>query len=186
VIEIRPAAAPDAPAISELAAEVQALHAVAHPTIFKPAGAETFPAAVIRERMATAGHCFWVAVVDGEIVGYAYLVTQAEPETAWRYAAVAATLDQMGVAARHRRRGVGAGLVAAVHEAAAALGAAEVRLNVWTFNGDARAFYRRCGFNQVQERLWLPTGVEAGARTRGPNESLQLTNARMVPRRQHE
>ena len=158
MIEIRPATADDAPAISALAAEVQTLHAAAHPAVFKPAGPDTFPAAAIRERMATAGHRFWVAVIAGEVAGYVYLVTQAEPETAWRYAAVVATLDQMGVAARHRYRGVGARLVAAVRDAAVAAGAAEVRLNVWAFNEDARAFYRRCGFARVQERLWLPTG----------------------------
>jgi len=161
VIDIRPAVPADAPAISALAAEVQALHAAAHPAIFKPAGPDTFPAAVIRDRMATAGHRFWVAAAEGEVVGYAYLVAQAEPETAWRYAGVVATLDQMSVAARHRGCGVGAGLVAAVRAAAAALGAPEVRLNVWAFNEGARAFYRRCGFAQVQERLWLPTSGTA-------------------------
>lgn len=73
-------------------------------------------------------------------MGYVYLVTQTEPETAWRYAATTATLDQMG-------------------DAAAESGAAEVRLNVWAFNDEARAFYRRCGFVAVQERLWLSTGI---------------------------
>lgn len=164
MIEIRLAAPADAPDISDLAAEVQALHAAAHPAIFKPAGPETFPAAAIRSRMADGGHRFWVAVVAGEVAGYAYVTIQAEPETAWRYAAQVVTLDQMGVGARHRGRGVGAQLVAAVRAAAAEAGAAEVRLNVWTFNDGARAFYRRCGFVQAQERLCLPTGVGGDAR----------------------
>lgn len=164
MIDIRSAALGDAPAISALAAEVQTLHAAAHPTIFKPAGPDTFPAHVVRERMTAAGHRFWVAVADGDAAGYAYATVQQEPETAWRYAATVVTLEQMGVAARYRGRGAGAGLVAAVRDAAAAAGAGEVRLNVWAFNEGARAFYRRCGFAQVQERLWLPTGVDAGVR----------------------
>ena len=159
MIEIRPAVPGDAAAISGLAAEVQALHAAAHPDVFKPAGPHTLPAHVVRERMAAGGHRWWVAVVDGEVAGYAHAVVQAEPETAWRYAATTVTLDAMGVAAQYRGRGAGTGLVAAVRDAAAALGAAEVRVNVWAFNEGARAFYRRCGFVAVQERLWLPTGT---------------------------
>ena len=167
MIKIRPADPADAPRISELAAEVQALHAAAHPSVFKPAGPDTFPAPVIRDRMAAAGHRFWVAVADdteGETVGYVYATVQEEPETAWRYATTVVTLDQMGVGARDRGRGAGAGLVAAVRDAAAALGAGEVRLNVWAFNAGARAFYARCGFVEVQQRLWLPVGVTAATR----------------------
>ena len=157
MIEIRLAAPEDARAISALAAEVQALHAAAHPDIFKPAGPHTLPAHVVRERLAVAGQRWWVAVVDGEVAGYANAVVLAEPETGWRYAATTVTLDAMGVAARHRGRGAGRGLVAAVRDTAVALGAAEVRLNVWAFNEGARAFYRRCGFVGMQERLWLRT-----------------------------
>lgn len=165
VIEIRLADPGDAPAISELAVEVQALHAAAHPAIFKPAGPATLPTEVIREQMMAHAHRWWVAVRDGDIAGYAHVVVQVEPETAWRYATTAVTLDAMSVASRHRRFGVGSALVAAAREAAAALGAAELRLNVWAFNEGARVFYRRCGFVPMQERLWLPISSSATTRS---------------------
>jgi len=159
VIDVRPAGPADAPGISDLAAEVQTIHAAAQPTIFKPAGPDTFPPAAIRELMATPGHRFWVATsgdAANEMLGYVYATVHAQPETTWRYATTVVTLDQMSVAARHRRHGVGGRLVTAVRDAAAALGAAEVRLNVWAFNESARAFYDRCGFIEVQQRLYLP------------------------------
>lgn len=156
--QVREAVPGDAEDISVLAAEVQTLHATAHPRIFRPAGPHTFPPGMIRERLATPGHVFWVAVVDGTIAGYAYATVRRELETPWQHAATVCTLDQMGVAAEHRRRGIGAGLVEAVRRAAAAHGAAEVRLNVWAFNASARAFYRRCGFVTAHERMWLPLG----------------------------
>ena len=177
MIEIRLAVPADADVISELAAEVQALHAAAHPRIFKPAGPDTFPARTIRERIAASGQRWWVATTDREVAGYACATMQSEPETSWRYAALVVTLDQMGVAPRHRGYGAGTRLVAAVRNAAAAFGAAEVRLNVWAFNDGARTFYRRCGFVRVQERLWLPTGADADAGTPEPDESLQLPSA---------
>lgn len=156
--EVRVAEPSDAEHISALAAEVQMLHAVAHPGIFRPAGPHTFPPSAIRERMATPGHLFWVAVADGVIAGYAYATLRHEPETPWQHAATVCTLDQMGVAPAYRRHGAGAGLVEAVRRVAAEHGAREVRLDVWAFNDSARAFYRRCGFVTARERMWLPVG----------------------------
>lgn len=162
MVEILVARPEDAEAMSALAAEVQALHAGARPDVFKAPGPETLPPTTIRDRMATAGHLFWVAVVDGGVAGYAYVTVQQEPETSWKYAATVATLDQMGVAARSRRRGAGTALVAAARRSARAHGAHELRLNVWAFNAEARDFYARCGFAIVQERRWLPTANGAG------------------------
>lgn len=153
---VREAAPSDAPRIAELAQEVQTLHAAALPATFKPANADTFPPDVIRERMATPDHRFWVAVDGDDVVGYVYATVQLDPESPWRYATTIVMLDQMCVTARCRRRGVGRALVNAVHALAADVGAREVRLNVWTFNEAARAFYRRCGFEPMHERLWLP------------------------------
>jgi ribosomal protein S18 acetylase RimI-like enzyme len=106
--------------------------------------------------MAMAGHQFWVALVDGAVTGYEYAIIAVEAETSWRYATTVVSLDQMGVSAEHRGLGVGTALVGAVRRAAERCGAREVRLNVWAFNAEARAFYARCGFAVVQERRWLP------------------------------
>ncbi|AHG88155.1 GCN5-related N-acetyltransferase [Gemmatirosa kalamazoonensis] len=157
MIEIRDAVPADAPAISRIALEVQRLHAAALPSVFKPAGPDTFPPPVIEARMTTPGHRFWVAVEDGAVVGYVAATVQHEPESPWKHAATVCTLDQMGVAEHRRGCGAGAKLVDAVRTAAAAAGATEVRLNVWSFNEGARAFYARCGFVETQARLWLST-----------------------------
>lgn len=114
VMEICAADAEDAEAISRLAAEVPALHAKARPGLFKPARADTFPAAANRARMSSPGHRFWVAVDDGRVVGYAYVIVNQEPDTPWRYPSTVVTLDQMGVAAAARGRGAGTGLIAAM------------------------------------------------------------------------
>lgn len=50
---------------------------------------------------------------------------------------------------------VGARLVCAVRGAGAAWGAAEIRLTVWEFNGEARTFYARQGLGGYQRRLRL-------------------------------
>jgi len=83
-----------------------------------------------------------------------------EPEPLWRYASRLLLLDQMGVDARHRSRGIGEALWNAVRETAAAEGVDRVVLNVWSFNREARRFYERLGFTPFQERMafeiWPP------------------------------
>ena len=134
---------------------MQSLHAAAHPDLFKPGGGGTFPPDTIRERMATPGHEFLVAIDDGRVVGYAYLITMREPETPWRHASSVLTVDQMAVTEPLRGRGAGTALLDAARARGAAIGASELRLSVWTFNTRARALYERYGFTAYQERLRL-------------------------------
>jgi GNAT superfamily N-acetyltransferase len=71
-------------------------------------------------------------------------------------------LDQMGVAARHRSRGIGHALWNAVRETAAAERVDRVILNVWSFNRDARRFYERLGFTAFHERMAFELEQPAG------------------------
>ena len=150
-IVVRRARPDDADAIVALMLEVQALHVAGRPDLFKPGGTEN--AAETRERMLAPGHFMWVATDDDAVAGYAYARVSLEPENRWRFAAHSLILDQMGVTARCRRRGVGRKLWNAVLETAKAEGVQRVVLNVWAFNTLARAFYSRLGFMPFHERM---------------------------------
>jgi ribosomal protein S18 acetylase RimI-like enzyme len=158
MVEIRAAVPSDAPAISAIASEVQALHAAAHPTIFKPASTTPFPPDTVAALMTTPGHLFWVAIMSELVAGYAYAVVQHQPETVWKFPRTVLLLEQMGVRAARRSQGAGSALLAEVRNAAAVRGVTEVRLTVWGFNEEARRFYTRRGFAVMQEimSLWLP------------------------------
>jgi diamine N-acetyltransferase len=158
MVEIRTATTNDALAISAIAAEVQALHANAHPRIFRPASPSPFPPETILSLMATPGHIFWVGLVGGSVAGYAYAMVDNQPETAWKYPVSVLLLVQMGVRAEHRGRGVGSAIIAAVRSEAARRGVAEVRLTVWSFNAEAIRFYARHGFTVAQENMSLRIG----------------------------
>ena len=148
---VRRAGRDDATEIARLALEVQAVHVAARPDIFKPGGGET--ASEIAERIDAAGERYWVALIDEHTVGYAYARVIDEPDTRWKYAMRTVLLDQMGVDARHRSRGIGERLWRAVHDGAVADGATRVVLSVWSFNPDARRFYERLGFTSFHERM---------------------------------
>jgi ribosomal protein S18 acetylase RimI-like enzyme len=151
LIHVRRAVAADAPDLARLTLEVQAVHVAARPDLFKPGGAET--SAEIASRIGSPDQFYWVALLDGKAVGYAYARVVNEPESRWRFAARTIVLDQMGVDARHRSRGIGEQLWHAVLEAAIAAEVDRVILNVWSFNSDARRFYERLGFTSFHERM---------------------------------
>ena len=150
-VVVRRATPHDVADIVRLALEVQDVHVAGHPDLFKPGGVE--PHAEIATRVTTPGQFYWVATLADDTVGYAYARLVVEPESLWRYASRLLLLDQMGVDARHRSRGIGEALWGAVRETAAAEAVHRVVLNVWSFNRDARRFYEQLGFTPFQERL---------------------------------
>jgi GNAT superfamily N-acetyltransferase len=135
------------------AGEVQALHAAAHPGIFKPADAATFPAETVAGLIARPDHHLWVATVDDAVIGYAFARVHHESETTWKHARTVMMLEQMGVTAAHCGRGAGTALLAAVRRRADDRVVDEIRLTVWWFNEGARRFYARHGFAVTLARM---------------------------------
>lgn len=150
-INVRRATPDDAPEIVRITLEVQAVHVAGRPDLFKPAGVEDVTQ--VTARIADARQLYWVATVREVLIGYAYARLTDEPESLWRYASRIIVLDQMGVDARYRSRGVGERLWNAVRATAIAERVDRVVLNVWAFNGDARRFYERMGFTSFHERM---------------------------------
>ena len=149
-ITVRRATSADAALLSALNAEVQAIHAAALPTWFKPPESQAFPPG----QVDNPNSLVFVAEVGAEPAGYVYASVSRHAETPWRLAYEMIYLHQIGVRAAHRRRGVGAALVAAVRAEAASRNVALLGLDVWSFNADARAFFQRQGFAPYNERMW--------------------------------
>ena len=148
-ITVRRATPADAALLSSLNAEVQAIHAEALPRSFKPPGSQQFTPAV-----ENPDNLIFVAQLGAEPAGYVYASLARHAETPWRYAYETIYVHQIGVRAAHRRCGVGAALIGAVRAEAASRNVALLALDVWSFNADAKAFFRQQGFAPYQERLW--------------------------------
>lgn len=97
-------------------------------------------------------HAFFVAEIDGELVGTAALVTESE-ETG--------RIVRMSVSKAHRRKGIGRALVHHLLDVARRKGFRLVR--VGTNNGweDAIGLYRDCGFSECRRD---ETGVHLALR----------------------
>jgi ribosomal protein S18 acetylase RimI-like enzyme len=153
-IVVRRASEADASALAALNADVQAIHAAAAPEWFKRPGPDTFPPSAVADLLAQSYNLLLLAECDGAAAGYAYAEFIHRAETSFHFAHDMVYLHHISVAPAFRRRGIGTALVDAVRAAAADAGVALIGLDVWTFNEDARAFFRRHGFVPYVERLW--------------------------------
>jgi ribosomal protein S18 acetylase RimI-like enzyme len=153
-IVVRRAITDDAALISSLNADVQAIHAAALPERFKSPGPETFPPSAAAGLLANPKNLVFVAEVDSEPAGYAYAEVIRRAETQFHHAYEMIYLHHISVRSAHRRCGVGRHLIEAVRAAGSELDISLMTLDVWSFNDDARAFFRRHGFTPYTERLW--------------------------------
>lgn len=153
-ILIRKAIEQDADVLGALNADVQAIHAAAMPWLFKAPGPDTFPPAAVKDLLVQPENLIFIAEVDGTAAGYAYAQIVERPETPFTFPHDMVYLHHISVRPAFRRHGVGTALIGAVRAAATDAGITVVALDVWTFNEEARVFFRRRGFAPYNERLW--------------------------------
>jgi ribosomal protein S18 acetylase RimI-like enzyme len=152
--KIRRAQASDAAVLSQLNADVHAVHAAGLPDRFKPPSAETFPATLITDLIARPETLMFLGSLADTPAGYLYAEVMPMPETAVRYAAPMVYVHHVSVRADARGFGLGKALLDAVQTAAAAHGISRLGLDVWSFNEAARLFFAGQGFVSVREVLY--------------------------------
>lgn len=153
---IRRATAADADAVSSLNAVVQALHAEEMPWRFKPPGPAAFPPEAAAALIAKPENLIFVADIQmvAATVGYIYAEVLRRDETPFTYAHEMVYIHHISVRPEFREQDLGEALLNAVRAAAAERKIELITLDVWSFNGKARAFFRRNGFRIYNERLW--------------------------------
>jgi ribosomal protein S18 acetylase RimI-like enzyme len=110
--------------------------------VFPSPAPRNVPRVVIASKLATQRELFFVAVLDGVVVGTA--MGGYDGHRGWLYT-VAVRPDL-------QRQGIGKALVHRVEEALADLGCAKVNLQVVTSNAAVVGFYERLGYS-VEERI---------------------------------
>src|ERR1051325_2936641 len=136
-ITVRRATSADAGLLSPFNAEIQAIHAAALPSWFKPPGPQTFSPAAAAALVDNPNNLVFVAEDGADPAGYVYAGLPRHAETPSRYASEIIYIHQIGVRAAHRRRG-GAALIGVVRAEAASRNVALLGLDVWSFNAHAK------------------------------------------------
>ena len=104
--------------------------------------AHNLPDLVITRKMAVQRGLFFVALVDGRVVG----------TTMAGYDGVRGWLHRVAVSKSYRRQGIGRSLVEHAVRALKAMGCAKVNLQVRADHAEAEAFYASLGFG-VEDRV---------------------------------
>ena len=155
-LTVRQATPEDAPTISVLNADVQAVHANALPWLFKSPTAETFPPDAAAEILALPSAIVLLAFMGAQPAGYAYAEVRRRAETGLTRSYESVYLHHLSVRPVLRGRGIGSALLVALRSAAAEQNIARLELDVWAFNEPARKFFARHGFVVYNERMWTP------------------------------
>jgi ribosomal protein S18 acetylase RimI-like enzyme len=100
------------------------------------------PAMAIRRKRAVRDDLFFVATLDGAVVGT--VMGGYDGHRGWVYA--------LAVKPEHQRRGIGSALLRRLEEALAARGCLKVNLQVRASNAGVIAFYTKLGYD-VEERV---------------------------------
>ncbi len=154
-MQIRLANLDDADIISALNADVQRIHAEALPHLFKLPSKDTFPSSMIRDWLADASHYIYVGYLAGQAIGYIYAEVRYQPETSSRYAMESIYIHHISLKPEYQAKGYGEKLMDAVKALAQEKGISKIALDVWSFNAKAKAFFKKQGFENYNERMWL-------------------------------
>ena len=152
-IHIRRVVEQDYEVFCKLFNEVNELHRLARPDIFRqPVGAimeqEFFLDLITDEKAA-----IFFAESAGRPAGFVTVVVRETPDNPVLVSRRYAVVDTLAVRPAFHRTGVGRALMQRAEEWAASQGVNVVELNVHEFNQGAQAFYQRLGYTTLTRRM---------------------------------
>ncbi len=153
-INVRPARREELERVNELRRTVNDLHVSGRPDIFRSGFSDELQAFVYRLFDSGEGEIL-VAEADGWIAGFAMVRVIHRPLSPYNCERSFYGVEEIGVDERYRRRGVATALLEYMKRDAKAKGLDKIELDVWAFNGDARAFYEAAGFRELRRYLEL-------------------------------
>ena len=151
-IEIRPARREELARVNELRRQVNELHVAGRPAHFRPGFNEELQSHIY-ERFESDDSGVIVALVDSEVAGFATVQYVHRPEGPYTLPLDYYHVEEFGVDAAHRRRGVATALVDYMKKDARERGFKRIDLDMWSFNEGALAFYEAAGFSTYRRYM---------------------------------
>ncbi len=151
-MEIRFAREEDLDRVNVLRRQVNDLHVAGKPEVFKPGFCDELRD-YIHVIYADPAKRIAVAADGDAILGFAVLNHVTRPENPFMFERDFLDIDEFGVDAGHRRKGVATALVAFIRDWAVSQGFTRLELNMWEFNQSALAFYEAAGFTTYRRYM---------------------------------
>ena len=150
---IRRATANDIPEIDDLLNQVNLVHHLGRPDLFKRA--RKYTDAELEELLQDDSRPVFVAADEKDrVTGYVFCVLEEQPRTTNQNPFTSVYIDDLCVDASARGQHIGERLFEYVKDYARKLGCYEITLNVWDGN-DARIFYEKMGMRDKKTTMEL-------------------------------
>jgi shikimate dehydrogenase len=150
---IRQATLDDYDPMSEVLAEVDALHREALPHVYRdpggPARSREYIASIIEDENAA----LLVAARPDQVIGLIHVLIRETRDIPILVPRRYAVIENIVVAEDSRRAGVGRALMEAAHRWAQKQGVDQIELGVWEFNQGALAFYEKLDYRTSIRRM---------------------------------
>ncbi|POZ63997.1 GNAT family N-acetyltransferase [Chromobacterium alticapitis] len=153
---IRKADAQDLDAVCRLTAQINRQHHLAMPELFRGDVDMASERAFWAERMEGEDRAILLAVLDGETLAFASLMTQTSPPLPFLQPRRICRIGTIVVDEAHQGQGIGSLLLAAAEDWGRGQDADELRLEVMDFNHGAQAFYARHGLAAQSQIMSKP------------------------------
>lgn len=148
-IELRAAALSDIDALTLLAAQVQTVHAQGRPDLFRPAEMGALRDFLIA-RLSDDSVLLVAEDHRSTPVGYLLAEVLLRPEPPFQFSHTSVYVHHIAVDEAARRQRVGEVLMQGIADRARRVGASSLRLDSWSFNTDAHAFFEAQGFTATR------------------------------------
>jgi len=158
-ITIRYYGSKDYERVNELRRYVNELHVMGRPDIFRPGFCEALEKYLTQVAEADDSDVA-VALLDGNICGYAILRYKTVNESAYGNARRFCDIEEIAVDPEYTRLGVGRSIIDFCRDAALKKGIKKIELSMYEFNASALKFYETLGFKTVRRYMELELSGE--------------------------
>lgn len=158
-ITVRYAERAELPRVNELRKMVNELHSNGRPDIFRPGFCVELQQHVYQVFDSDAADVI-VALADGVVCGFAIAEYIDRPESPYNCARRFYHIEEFGVDASCRRKGVATALIDFCRREAARMRFERIELDVWSFNEEALKFYEAVGFQTYRCLMELPAASD--------------------------
>lgn len=151
-MEIRKAVIEDAPRIHKLLCDIARLHTEGNPDVFEGKSAK-YDVTDVEKMISDGSSIILSALEEGNVIGYLICkenVTEADGLRRYRRTLY---IDDLCVDENARGIGAGKALFNEAKKLAFELGCSALDLNVWSFNKNAIAFYKKMGMTDVRRHM---------------------------------
>ena len=156
-MEVRFAKPEDVAGILELLKQVGRVHHEGRPDIFRH-NAQKYGASQVFRMLESSLQPIFVAVEDDQVLGYGFCQVKTHELDPVFHDYTELYIDDICVDENARRKGVGSAIYKEILRYAKQRRCHNVTLNVWSFNEDAMAFYKKCGLKP--QRIFMETLLE--------------------------